>query len=124
MEQRTCNIIMCCKGNCALPGTEDATRLEAVAAYMGKECDYPPENYNGEMIEKIMANALCDYLDTADKPGADMHRLFDRPVIGREPSMSERIASVFALADVRDGNGKYVNGFTETLLKTSEKDLH
>ena len=33
MEQRTCNIIMCCKGHCKLAG-ENAPPLEAIAAYM------------------------------------------------------------------------------------------
>ena len=37
MEQRTCNIIMCCKGHCKLAG-ENAPPLEAIAAYMSAEC--------------------------------------------------------------------------------------
>ena len=33
MEQRTCNIIMCCKGHCKLPDAGEAS-MEAIAAYM------------------------------------------------------------------------------------------
>lgn len=44
MKQRTCNIIMCCKGHCKLAG-ENAPPLEAIAAYMSAECACPKEDY-------------------------------------------------------------------------------
>ena len=53
MEQRTCNIIMCCKGHCKLAG-ENAPPLEAIAAYMSAECACPKEDYTGKLMETIL----------------------------------------------------------------------
>ena len=52
MEQRTCNIIMCCKGHCKLAG-ENAPPLEAIAAYMSAECACPKEDYTGKLMDMI-----------------------------------------------------------------------
>ena len=130
MDQRTCNIIRCCKGHCELPGGKDADRLTAVAAYMAHECACPQEDYKGALLEQIMQTALFDYMNTADKPGNDLRRLFDRPALGPEPTMSERIASLFALCQIMDAKDKknpkelsYVNGFTPMLIKQSKIDL-
>ena len=60
MEQRTCNIIMCCKGHCQL-GSAGKTPMEAIAAYMSKECDYPKEKYKGRLLESILLTALFDF---------------------------------------------------------------
>ena len=51
MEQRTCNIIMCCKGHCKLPDAGEAS-MEAIAAYMSKECLCPKEDYKGSLDRK------------------------------------------------------------------------
>ena len=61
MEQRTCNIIMCCKGHCKLAG-ENAPPLEAIAAYMSAECACPKEDYTGKLMEMILREALFDYM--------------------------------------------------------------
>lgn len=131
MEQRTCNIIRCCKGHCELPGGKDADRLTAVAAYMANECACPQEDYKGALLESIMREAMFDYLNSADKPGNELRRLFDRPSLGPEPSMSERIASMFALCQMMEAKDpknnpkelSYVNGFTPMLIKQSKIDL-
>lgn len=68
MEQRTCNIIMCCKGHCKLAG-ENAPPLEAIAVYMSAECACPKEDYTGKLMETILREALFDYMAGADKPG-------------------------------------------------------
>ena len=75
MEQRTCNIIMCCKGHCQLEGAGE-TPMEAIAAYMSHECDCPKEDYKGALMESILREALFDYIATADKPGFDLRQLF------------------------------------------------
>ena len=59
MEQRTCNIIMCCKGHCKLAG-ENAPPLEAIAVYMSAECACPKEDYTGKLMETILREALFD----------------------------------------------------------------
>lgn len=130
MSQRTCNIIRCCKGSCMLPAGKDKSRLRAVAAYMSDECACPVDDYKGRLLEQVMMEAMFDYLDHADRPGNELRRLFDVPGMGPEPTMSERIASMFALAQIMDSKNKsdpkelsYVNGFTPALIKQSEIDL-
>lgn len=121
MEQRTCNIIMCCKGHCNLDGAGD-TPLDGIAAYMSHECGCPKEDYKGKLIESILLEALYDYLNSADKPGFDLRYLFHQYAF-HEPSISERICAMFQLVRVRDGSLGYTNGFSEKLLIKSEKDL-
>lgn len=75
MEQRTCNIIMCCKGHCKLAG-ENAPPLEAIAAYMSAECACPKEDYTGKLMEMILREALFDYMAGADKPGYELRSFF------------------------------------------------
>lgn len=121
MEQRTCNIIMCCKGHCQLDGAGE-TPMEAIAAYMSKECACPKEDYKGQLMESILRTALFDFFSSADKPGYELRQLFYQYAT-REPSLSERICTMFQLTRVRGDNDGCVNGFTEKLLAQSEKDL-
>lgn len=48
MEQRTCNIIMCCKGHCNIDGRENSGCFESIATYMSKECGCPENDYRGD----------------------------------------------------------------------------
>lgn len=120
MNQRTCNIIMCCKGHCKIVSPH-VDPLIAVAAYMGKECDYPKEDYTYAMLDSIMREALYDYINYADNPGFELRNLLHQ-CRSLEPQMAERISIMFRLTQVRNDDG-YVNGFTEELLKQSEIDL-
>lgn len=121
MEQRTCNIIMCCKGYCRLEGAGE-TPMEAIAAYMSEECACPKEDYKGALMESILREALFDYIASADKPGCDLRQLFYQYAL-REPTLSERICTMFQLVKVRDDSFGCTNGFSEKLLAQSEKDL-
>lgn len=118
MEQRTCNIIMCCKGHCRIPGGTDCPPLDSVAAYMARECGCPQEDYKGNLMERIMSEAMFDYLDGARKPGFELRQMF-HSYFSKEPSMSERIAVMFQLTQIRDDDG-YVNGFTQEQIDKSE----
>lgn len=120
MEQRTCNIIMCCKGHCQLEGAGQ-TPMEAIAAYMSNECGCPREDYKGRLMETILREAMFDFFAGADKPGYELRQLFHQYAT-HEPSLSERICTMFQLTQVRDDNG-YVNGFTDALITKSEKEL-
>ena len=120
MEQRTCNIIMCCKGHCKLEGAGD-TPMESIAAYMSHECGCPKEDYKGNLMESILREALFDYFATADKPAFELRQLLQQ-YASYNPSLSERMITVFQLSKVRDDNG-YVNGFTDKLIAQSEIDL-
>lgn len=120
MEQRTCNIIMCCKGHCNLDGA-DGTPKGDVAAYMSHECACPKEDYKGDLLEYILREALFDYFSTVDKPGFELRQLFQQYALCN-PSLTERMITMFQLTQVRDDNG-YVNGFTDKLVAQSEIDL-
>ena len=121
MEQRTCNIIMCCKGHCQLDGA-DNTPMGDIAAYMSHECACPKEDYKGRLMELVLREALFDYFSSADKPGFDLRQLFYQYAT-HDPSMSERICTMFQLTTVRNKDGSYANGFSDKLLSQSEKDL-
>lgn len=126
MNQRTCNIIMCCKGHCRIVTKEVFAnkREQAIAAYMAKECGLHIEDYDKALLENILETAMFDYIDTADKPSADLRNLF-RNWTDKEPTMVQRIITMFALITVRESesSNKLVNGFTEELLEQSKKDL-
>lgn len=121
MEQRTCNIIMCCKGHCNLVD-EDAPYLDAVKAYMGKECDYPSDKYNESQITGILLYALYDFIDVCDKPSKILRELFYKNPFLPDKTLSECIVSSFRMIEVRNDKG-YVNGFTDELLEQSKIDL-
>lgn len=142
MEQRTCNIIMCCKNHCCLPDGKNMPYLEAIAAYLANECDTPIETYlefktetiiseiNFEVYEtkrvlptpclkELLQEALFDYLNTADKAGNEVERLF---AISRKKIDERSIMHMFEGCRVRK-NGNLINGFTKELLEQSRIDL-
>ena len=130
MDQRTCNIIRCCKGSCHIPFPKDGplerypeTR-RSIAAYMSRECATPMEDYDGHLMEQVLKEAMFDYIDTADKPSSDLRNLFCWSSLTDEPTMCQRIMSMFQLVQVFDTKAQeYRNGFTEALIAQSKKDL-
>ena len=52
MTQRTCNIIMCCKGNSKYSNKGDS--IYSIKRDMGDECIYNWENYTDAMIQDIL----------------------------------------------------------------------
>lgn len=120
MEQRTCNIIMVCKNHCKY-AEEAETLVDAVKIYMGKECDYPWKSYTDGQIKGVLLEALYDFINGASNPGFELRHLFSDSVFMPD-ALSERICSMFAQTQVRDG-ANYVNGFTEHLIKQSDIDM-
>lgn len=118
MEQRTCNIIMCCKGNDKYGYKADP--IYSIKRYMGKECAYPWRDYTPGMVDEILHTALRDYIDGVKKPSFVLWQLQE---CGKwVQSEAEKICSMFALVQVKDDDG-YVNGFTDELLEQSKIDL-
>ena len=116
MTQRTCNIIKACKG-WLFPDFE--APLERVKHYMANECLCKLSAYTHAELDHIMFEAMCDYLDTCDKPSfflKTMESLFEKEYLRR----AEQIAYAFIDVQVQDDNG-YVNGFTEELWPTAER---
>lgn len=120
MNQRTCNIIMACKGHCEY-ADKGSTLIDFVKIYLGKECDYPWEKYTDGQIRSILLEALYDFINGANNPGFELRQLFYQYPI-RDPSLSERICTMFELTQVREA-GQYVNGFTKELIEQSDIDL-
>lgn len=114
MTQRTCNIIMACKGRIC---KEEKDALTRVKHYMAEECGCSLDAYTEDRINGIMLDAMCDYLDTCDRPSAFIKSLSD--IAFREKyTRGEQIASAFELVQVKN-DGQYINGFSETLCSNS-----
>ena len=117
MTLRTCNIIMCCKGNY---GFYAQSRKDAIKKYMAKECGCDTSVYTDEVLHRIIMDALKDYIDGVKKPSyvlwciEEYGKMYD--------NLDDKILTMFDLTQVMDDNG-YVNGFTEELIKHSEIDL-
>lgn len=121
MTQRTCDIIMACKGNMGLSIIQYSA-IERVKRYLSWLCKCPLETYSSQIMEKIISEALFDYVDTCDKPSAILRRITD---ITPEPlSIAEKIAIAFVLEDVSAGINEYMNGFTKELIKQSAKNSY
>lgn len=118
MTQRTCNIIMCCKGNDKYAQKGDP--IYSIKRYMGHECVYNWTNYTKEMILDILVTALMDYIDGVKKPSFVIWSIRDQ---GKwYDDVARKICAMFTNVQVRDDHG-YVNGFTQELIDQSEKDL-
>lgn len=112
MTQQTCNIILACKGSLDDELNMLSTNaLERVKLYLAKEYDNDTDLYTLDQMEKIMYQAMGDYLDTCDRPSnfiffmanlSDRHRM----------TIAEQIAETFKWVRVRNGH-TYVNGFKQ-----------
>lgn len=119
MTQRTCNIIMCCKGNSKYSNKGDS--IYSIKRYMGDECIYNWENYTDAMIQDILYTALMDYIDWVKKPSFVLWCLKND---GRlHENINEKICAMFANVKVRDDHG-YVNGFTQEQISKSNLVLY
>lgn len=110
MTKRTCNIIKACKN---WQGYDEVTQLDRVKKYMSDECCVPVENYTDNIMDSIMFEAMCDYIDTCDKPSAFLHEM-NNLVYREKYSRAEQIAVAFELVQVCE-NFQYINGFREEL---------
>lgn len=112
MTQRTCNIIMACKGNIH---PEIDGKIERVKEYMSDECCCGKECYTDELMESIIVNAAYDYIDTCDKSSSFLRLI--RNCINKDLSLMEKICIAFSLTQVKRNDGEYINGFKEEFFK-------
>lgn len=118
MTHRTCNIIMCCKGNYSFYAKD---MKDAIKKYMAKECNCDISVYTDGVLHGIIMTALKDYIDGVKKPS---YVLWSIEEDGKWcDTLDDKIMSMFQHVQVRDDSG-CVNGFTEELLKQSEIDLN
>ena len=117
MTLRTCNIIMCCKGNY---GFYAQSKKDAIKKYMAKECNCDTSVYTDEVLHRIIMDALKDYIDGVKKPS---YVLFCIEEYGKMlDNLDDKILEMFRLTQVMNDAG-YVNGFTKELIKQSMIDL-
>lgn len=120
MNKRTCNIIMASKGSLPMflnSVNDEHTQIERVKKYMSEECDCPIDHYTDEIMDDILFEAMCDYIDTCDRPSFFLRQIKEvKRLLDKDRSLAEKIAIAFDLVEVRDKN-KYVNGFTKELLE-------
>ena len=112
MTKETCNIIRACKGSL----NEDFTKmmgkntcLDRVKIYLSQEYENDIELYTDEQMEKIMYQAMGDYLDTCDRP-SDF--IFYMSNLKGNYSSAEQIAHTFMWVKVRNEH-TYINGFKQ-----------
>lgn len=124
MTQRTCNIIMCCKGNCKWHYLDNT--LDVIARYMSNECGADLDTYTPDVLKSIILTALLDYIDSADKPSYVIWSIINDGCM--HVSIEEKICAMFCDVRVMDrdsitGDYYYVNGFTQDLISQSHVDL-
>ena len=112
MTKETCNIIRACKGSLHKTYEElnyISNVLERIKIYLSQEYQNDIQLYTDEQMEKIMYQAMGDYLDTCDKPSEFIHLL---TLNNTAMSMAEKIAEAFKWVRVRK-EYSYVNGFKQ-----------
>lgn len=104
MTEKTYNIIMACK-RC-----EYYDLTDEVKSYLSEYSKTPIAYFNQNKMNRIMVDAMYDYIDTCDRPSAFLMLLSE--IHGCHTiSVGERIARAFKLTSVRNRDGQYVNGF-------------
>ena len=119
MTKETCNIIRACKGSLHGPYEElnyISNVLERIKIYLSQEYQNDIQLYTDEQMEKIMYQAMGDYLDTCDKPSAFIYSManLNKRHLPHDPplSIAEKIAETFIWVKVKDNTG-YINGFKQ-----------
>jgi len=79
------------------------------------------EIYNESNLYDVVLIRFLDYLDTADKPSAvirkylDSKRLRSYLLMERNKTKVDDMLTTLAMAQVKNKNGNYVNGFTKLI---------
>ena len=123
MQETTCGIILCCKGD--WQGI-DAAKAK-VAKYMSKITDYPAEQYSERDLTFILTNAALDFNLSADGSRALCNNIINtimsfalRRV--KTSSLADIIIEAFHILRIRDGN-TYVNGFDPLQIASCEAKI-
>ena len=122
MEQRSCNLIMVCKGHCDFFETA-ATLTDAVRIFSSLDCGIPIEAYTDQVVTRLILEALYDFINTAQNPAGILRTIFSHLPLDNSPlSLAEGICGMFQALRVKNDNG-FVNGFSEKLITQSDIDL-
>ena len=115
MNKRTCDIIMACKEETA----GHYTKLDNVIEFLSKECGTSKDEYTSDVLNDIMFDALCDFIDTCDRPSSFI-RIYKNIIDGDKRDFADRLCTAFSLVKIRN-DGVYVNGFKAEFFEDNEK---
>lgn len=85
---------------------------EAVSEYMSDYSGCPKEEYSEWELNRIMRIAFIDYLETCDKPYAEVRELLEMMDRYSGYSMGHYLANVLGMTKVKEKE-KFVNGFRD-----------
>lgn len=85
----------------------------AVAEYMSEHTGTPIEDYTEHYLNTILKEAFLDYIATCDNPVLEVEILIDLMTSYGAGSLGCHLANILGMAQVRDKNGNYINGFRE-----------
>lgn len=92
---------------------------KAVSEYMADYSGSPNKEYSEWELNRIMRVAFIDYIETCDKPYAEVRELLEIMDRYSGYSMGHYLANVLGQTKVKE-QGKYVNGFRDVLKDTSK----
>lgn len=118
MMKRTVDIVRCCKKD-LYPEIQEAP--DRIRVYMSKTCNCPIEYYTDAVLNRILLDAMCDYLDSCDRPSAFIRQMADVVAVpqDRELTFMDRVCTSFLLVRVMK-DGEYINGFRPEFFDDAE----
>jgi len=113
MNDKTLKIIAVCKGWGHY--TDESSTLEALTNFFSDLYGHPTHFYTYEEVERIMRNALYDYIDHCDRPSDVLRDMYSMADFDESQTLVERIYMVFATSMVYEASlePKFCNGFDE-----------
>ena len=109
MKQRTLEIIAICKGNTSY--NKEGFFITNIIDFLSDTCMCDKEYYSENVLERILLDAMYDYLDNCDKH-SDFLKTMEN-VAFHNYSLSMKICMSFRGVQVCNEYGGYINGFSE-----------
>lgn len=91
---------------------DGGTLQERIASFMSEYTGTERSYYTIGTIKVLIQDVFMDYLKTADDPIFEISQFFDAKRFTDDDANA--MLSVLLLSDVRDDDGKYVNGFRDS----------
>ena len=120
MEKRTIGMIEFLKHH----GGEYKTLRKAAIAYMMDYSGCHEEVYAQSVIEEIIFEIFCDFMNSVDRPSIQLREMADsmrfagycnnivkQACLIKDYNIFDAMLSAMRLVQVKDDNGKYINGF-------------
>lgn len=134
MEERTYNLIMACKGNAdklildadtARPTfNKEQTPYDKALNYMAEEAGMLASWYTKADMLSILFDAVCDYMDTADRPSDVLRQC--KTLSTNEKNVltdAEKLAEILMQIRIKNDNGCYINGFGAYMAENAVESI-